>query len=405
MQIRDRTGRCANEVLTRAKVGAGVVGPDELGAEADRARRRGQLHGDLPGPGGQGPVGRHLHLPEGSGARGPAGRRAESKVEDGSWLDRTAGRITFEDYVEGVWWPSRHLEVSTRAGYRSNLDKHFLPYFGAIAMADIRPSTVQRWVTAAVAAGLSARSVVKYHVMLHGVFKRAVRDRVIGYNPCADTELPKVIPAKVRIVAPDDFDRLLAEIPARHEALVLTAIETGLRWGELIALRPRHVDFLRRLIVVEETIVEVSKRHSPTGERMIVKPYPKNDEARTLRVSPALVEILASRISALGLGRDHLLFPSVEKAGGAPMSRNTFRTKVWLPALSRADLGFPVRMHDLRHAHASWLLAGGADLKTVMDRMGHSQIQTTQKYLHSLPDADDTAMAAFQRTRGRRTAR
>jgi hypothetical protein len=199
-----------------------------------------------------------------------AGRRAESKVEDGSWLDRAAGRITFEDYVEGVWWPSRHLEVSTRAGYRSNLDKHFLPYFGAMAMADILPSTVQGWVTAAVAAGLSARSVVKYHVMLHGVFKRAVRDRVIGYNPCADTELPKVIPAKVRIVAPEDFDRLLAEIPARHEALVLTAI------------------------VVEETILEVSKRHSPTGERMIVKPYPKNDEARTLRVSPALVEILAS---------------------------------------------------------------------------------------------------------------
>jgi integrase len=234
------------------------------------------------------------------------------------------------------------------------------------------------------------------------VFKRAVRDRVIGYNPCADTELPKVVPAKVRILAPEDFDQLLAEIPARYEALVLTAIETGLRWGELIALRPRHVDFLRRLLVVEETIVEVARRHSATGERMIVKPYPKDDEARTVRISPSLVEILAARIDALGLGRDDLLFPSMEMAGGAPMSRNTFRTRVWLPALERADLGFHVRMHDLRHAHASWLLAGGADLKTVMDRMGHSQIQTTQKYLHSLPDADDTAIAAFQRTRRRR---
>jgi integrase len=330
-----------------------------------------------------------------------AGRRAESKVEDGSWLDRRAGRITFRDYVEQVWWPSRHLEVSTKAGYRANLDKHFLPYFGAMALADILPSTVQGWVTKAVADGLSARSVVKYHVMLHGVFKRAVRDRVIGHNPSADTELPKVVPAKVRILAPEDFDRLLAEIPARYEALVLTAIETGLRWGELIALRPRHVDFLRRLIVVEATIVEVSKRHSPTGERMIVKPYPKDDKERTVRVSPALAETLAARISALGLGHDDLLFPSVEKAGGCPMSRNTFRTKVWLPALERADLGFHVRIHDLRHSHASWLLAGGADLKTVMDRMGHSQIQTTQKYLHSLPDADDTAIAAFQRTRRR----
>lgn len=334
-----------------------------------------------------------------------AGRRAESKVEDGSWLDRKAGRITFQDYVEQVWWPSRHLEVSTKAGYRANLDRHFLPYFGAIAMADILPSTVQGWVTKAVTDGLSPRSVVKYHVLLHGVFKRAVRDRVIGHNPCADTELPKVVPAKVRILAPEDFDRLLAEIPQRYEALVLTAIETGLRWGELIALRPRHVDFLRRLIVVEETIVEVSKRHSPTGERMLVKPYPKDDEERTVKISPALAETLAARITALGLGRDDLLFPSSEKAGGTAMSRNTFRTKVWLPAVQRADLGFPVRMHDLRHAHASWLLAGGADLKTVMDRMGHSQIQTTQKYLHSLPDADDTAIAAFERTRRRHTGR
>ena len=333
-----------------------------------------------------------------------AARKAEGKVEDGSWIDRTAGRITFADYVEQVWWPCRHLEVSTRAGYRSYLDKHFLPFFGAIAMADVLPSTVQGWVTQAVESGLSARSVVKYHVMLHGIFKRAVRDRVIAYNPCAETELPKVVTKKTRILTPEEFDRLLSVVPARFVPLVLTEIETGLRWGELIALRPRHIDFLRRTVTVEETIVEVSKKVSPTGERMIVKPYPKDDEPRTLTVSPQLLEVLAARIEALGLGRDDLLFPSTETAGGRPLSRNTFRTRVWLPALAAADLGFPVRVHDLRHAHASWLLAGGADLKSVMDRMGHSQIQTTQRYLHSLPDADDKALAAFHRTRNRARA-
>jgi site-specific recombinase XerD len=56
-----------------------------------------------------------------------------------------------------------------------------------------------------------------------------------------------------------------------------------------------------------------------------------------------------------------------------------------------------VRIHDLRHAHASWLLAGGADLKSVMERMGHTQIRTTQKYLHALPDADQRNLAAFTR--------
>lgn len=328
-----------------------------------------------------------------------AGRQAENSLEAGTWIDRVSGRTTFDEYVEKVWWPSRHLEVSTRAGYRSYLDKHFIPYFGEMPMAEILPSTVQGWVTQAVAGGLSARSVVKYHVMLHGVFKRAVRDRVIAYNPCADTELPKVITKRPRILAPAEFERLLACMPTRHLALVLTEIETGLRWGELIALRPRHIDFLRRLISVEDTIVEVSKKISPTGERMIVKPYPKDDEPRVLTVSQELLDVLAARIQTLALSRDDLLFPSTETNGGKPMSRNTFRTRVWLPALEKSGLGFHVRMHDLRHANASWLLAGGADLKAVMDRLGHSQIQTTQRYLHSLPGADEKALVAFQRTR------
>jgi integrase len=327
------------------------------------------------------------------------GRRAESKVESGAWIDRASGRTSFNDYVEKVWWPSRQLEVSTRAGYRSYLDKHFLPFFGEIPMAEILPSTVQAWITKAASGGLSARSVVKYHVMLHGIFKRAARDRVIAYNPCADSELPKVITKKPRILAPDEFERLLACIPARFTVLVLAEIETGLRWGELIALRPRHIDFLRRTITVEDTIVEVSKKLSPTGERMVVKPYPKDDEPRTLVVSQELLDLLAARIRALCLNREDLIFPSTEASGGRPLSRNTFRTRVWLPALEKAELGFHVRMHDLRHAHASWLLAGGADLKSVMDRLGHSQIQTTQRYLHSLPGADEKALAAFQRIR------
>jgi integrase len=330
-----------------------------------------------------------------------AARRAESAVEGGSWFDRTSGKVTFRDYVEQTWWPSRHLELSTKQSYRSYLDRHFLPFFGDLPMAKIMPSTVQAWVTAAVADGLSARSVVKYHVMLHSVFKRAVRDRVIPYNPCAETELPKVVTKKLPTLTPEEFDQLLTMIPERWTPLVLTAIETGLRWGELIALRPRHVDFLRRTISVEETIVELSKKNSPTGERMIVKPYPKNNEPRTVRVGQDLLDLLAARIQHLGLDRDDLLFPSTDIAGGSPVSRNTFRTRVWLPSLQKAKLGHHVRMHDLRHAHASWLLAGGADLKTVMDRMGHSQIQTTQKYLHTLPDADDRALTAFQRTRGR----
>lgn len=330
-----------------------------------------------------------------------AAHRAESRVEGGLWIRPSAGRITFGDYVETVWLPSRHLEVSTLAGYRSYLDRHFLPHFGGVPMVEILPSAVQDWVTNASAEGLSPSSIRKYHVMLHSVFKRAVRDRVLASNPCEGTELPKVIARRSRILTPAEYERLLAEIPERYRLLVVVDIETALRWGELIALRPRHIDALNRAITVEQTIVEVSKRHSPTGERMIVKEYPKDDEPRTMRVSQSLVEAIAEHVERHSLESDDLLFTSTGKRGGNPISRNTFRTRVWVGALERSGLDFKVRIDDLRHAHASWLLAGGADLKAVMERMGHSQIMTTQRYLHTLPDADDKALMAFEAIRAR----
>lgn len=332
-----------------------------------------------------------------------AAQRQDDQLAEGKWLDPAAGKITFREYAEEVWLPSRHLEVSTRAGYLSYLRNHFVPFFGAMTLARIMPSTVQDWVTQAVQQGLSPRSIAKYHVMLHSVFARAVRDRLIAFNPCEDTELPKVVAKKARTLTPEEFARVLAEVPDRFKPLVMTAIETGLRWGELVALRPRHIDSLRRTITVEETIVEVSRKDSPTGERMIAKSYPKDDEPRTLRVSQGLLDVLAARIAELGLARDDLLFPSREIAGGQPLSRATFNTRHWRPAIQRSGVDFDVRMHDLRHAHASWLLAGGADLKTVMERMGHAQIMTTQRYLHTLPDADDKALAAFQSVRHRAT--
>jgi integrase len=79
-----------------------------------------------------------------------------------------------------------------------------------------------------------------------------------------------------------------------------------------------------------------------------------------------------------------------------------FRKQVWKPALTEAELSVNVRIHDLRHAHASWLLAGGADLQVVKERLGHASIATTEKYLHTLDDADETALDAFAKIRNRK---
>jgi integrase len=314
-----------------------------------------------------------------------AARREEARVRDGAWHDHSRGQVTFAEYVETVWLPSKHVETSTLAAYRSYLDKHFIPTFGPRPMGKILPSEIQRWVSTATDHGLSAASVRKYHTMLQSIFERALRDRVVTFNPCAHTELPKVIKTKARTLTPAEYDAILTALPAQHRLMIETAINTGLRWGELIALKPRHLDLNKRTLSVEETLVEVSIKNSPTGARMLTKPYPKDNEARTLALPADLVDQLADWITTRHLDPDDLLFATRD---GTPISRNTFRTRVWLPAIKASGVDYDVRVHDLRHAHASWLLAGGSDLKSVMDRMGHAQITTTQKYLHTLPDAD-----------------
>ena len=136
-----------------------------------------------------------------------AANREEAKVREGAWHDHSRGQVTFAEYVETVWLPSKQVETSTLAAYRSYLDKHFIPVFGRRPMGKILPSEVQRWVTTATENGLSAASVGKYHTMLHSVFERALVDRVVTFNPCAHTELPKRVKKKARTLTPERVRR------------------------------------------------------------------------------------------------------------------------------------------------------------------------------------------------------
>jgi len=145
-----------------------------------------------------------------------AGNREEANVGQGTWHDHSRGQVTFAEYVETVWLPSKQVETTTLAAYRSYLDKHFIPVFGRRAMGKILPSEVQRWVTTATENGLSAASVGKYHTMLSSVFERALVDRVVTFNPCAHTELPKRVKKKSRTLTPDEYDTILAALPAQH---------------------------------------------------------------------------------------------------------------------------------------------------------------------------------------------
>jgi len=237
-------------------------GTDGLDQSPRHRRRRQTLRRLLPRPRRPPTLRRHLlHCR----AAERAANREEAKVREGAWHDHSRGQVTSADYVETVWLPSKHVETSTLTAHRSYLDKHFIPTFGRRPMSKILPSEVQRWVTTATENGLSAASVGKYHTMLQSVFERALVDRVVTFNPCAHTELPNRVKKKARTLTPEEYDAILNALPHQHRLMVETGNTTGMRWGELIALKPRHLDLTIGRLAVEETIVEVSIKNSPTG--------------------------------------------------------------------------------------------------------------------------------------------
>jgi len=399
-------------------------------------------------------------------------QRAEALLAEGRLGDPRRGRQAFQRYVEDEWLPNHVMEPTTRESYTYSLGKHILPHFGRMRMVEIIPAHVREWVLKLHEQGVSP-AVIKYNKMiLSGIFTTALNDQVTFLHPCKGVKTPTVPVRPRRIVTPEQFNLIHQALPDdATRLLVETAVESGLRWGELTELRVKDLDFSTRILTVSRAVVEIDPKYHPQAKRFLVKDYPKDKEYRRLRLSEHIVDALRGHAKRHGLGSRDLLFSHREQHAGTalqglpdpgklgltdpndagrqyrhgtlsaysagrcrcrhckdayaiyrakrraagrddprqPRTRDTdghiprqwFRTGVWAPARHAAGLDFPVRVHDLRHAHASWLLAGGADLQVVKERLGHGSIATTEKYLHSLPNADQTALDALARIRGR----
>jgi len=408
-----------------------------------------------------------------------AWQRAEALVESGRLGDLRRGRQTFRHYVETVWLPAHQIEASTRERYTYMIGKHLMPEFGAMRMIDILPEHIRDWIASQKEIGLSASTIAGNKTILSAIFTTALNDQVVFLHPCAAVKTPTVARKPRVIVTPEQYDAIHQALPGTTTRLMVeTAIESGLRWGELTELRPADLDLHSRMLTVSRAVTETT---APAhGTRFAVKAYPKDKEYRRLKLSAAVCDALRDHIANHKLDRADLLFPFAlldantgrtsanttparetaeateptgrtepndlgrtyphgtltaytlgkcrcahcktafatyradRRAAGKDDPRGTrivntdghvprrwFRHHIWTSATAAAQLAHTVRFHDLRHAHASWLLAGGADIQTVKARLGHGSLRTTEKYLHTLPDTDNTALDALQRIRNR----
>lgn len=273
-------------------------------------------------------------------------------------------------YVE----QERGRKASTLADYRSVVHAHLLPAFGDQPLERITEETIERWVAVKLHEGeLSRRSVQKMVVLLNGIFKRARKVWKLPRNPVADIERPTA-PKRtdIEFFSPEEVHALVrAAGDEQDEALFLTAAMTGLRMGEVLALRWGDVDFAAQTVRVTASYT-VGKLGTPKSG--LGRAVPLVDE-----VAQALARLAARQRFT---GPDDLVFAGQQ---GGFLDGSALRRR-YKKARDAAGLR-PLRFHDLRHTFGSVAIRT-ADPRELQEWMGHSDFSTTQIYMHYCPRAD-----------------
>ncbi|MHB8491507.1 MAG: tyrosine-type recombinase/integrase [Solirubrobacteraceae bacterium] len=294
----------------------------------------------------------------------------------------------------------RALKPSTLRGYRSIVDAYLCPAFGAMLIEEITHADVERFRRGleSVArrrkeardeqsasdhepapASLANETRNRIMTLLHGIFVHACKVYGLSANPVSGVERhPARLSGDLEVFSPEEVGMLVRAAASEQDgAIFLTAAFTGLRRGELLALRWRDVDFDGAAIRV---------RASYAGGALT---SPKSGKVRSVPMAPdvaAVLKRLATRQSFTG--GDEIVFGA--EAGGH-LDASALRRR-YVRAVRQAGLR-PLRFHDLRHTFGTRMIAK-ADIRRVQEWMGHADVQTTMRYLHYAPREEDARLVA-----------
>jgi len=316
------------------------------------------------------------------GPRKKEADRALSEVMDainkGTYRDLP--KMTFQAYAEE--WLRDYCETavrpSTRSEYTNWIRKHLIPFFGHMQLSDITPGDVQDYITEKVRERrLKGKSINNSLVVLKRMLRIAVRKGYLRSNPAQEVEKAQVEDPETRALKPEQVRRLLYNVSEAFYPFFLTAVMTGMRLGELLALKWTDIDFERGVVHVRRSVwrgkfgkpkSKRSKRTIPLGQRVL-----ETLRAHRLKVPPNDLD---------------LVFPSQK---GTPLDPANMRRREFLPALERA--GLPrITFHELRHTCISILMDLGVNPLYVKAKAGHSSITTTlDVYGHLLTGSESVA--------------
>jgi integrase len=323
----------------------------------------------------------------------------QHELNTGSYVEPS--NLSLGQFLER-WLDHAQTKVSakTHERYGEIVRKHLAPALGHIPLEKLRPLHIQSYYDEALksgrkngSGGLSAQTVLHHHRVLHGALRQALRWQMLARNPAEAVQPPRPERAAIRVLSEDETTTLLGVAkPTRLYGPVLLAVATGMRRGEILALRWEDVDLAAAKLVVTRTLEQ-------TRAGLSFKQPETAKSRRVVALGPLVVEALRSHRAAqaqerLRLGAafidSGLVFPH---ADGRPWEPDGF-TETFL-AFARKHGFAGLRFHDLRHTHATQLLRHGMHPKIVSERLGHSTIGITlDTYSHVLPDMQEEAARA-----------
>ncbi|MCB0912262.1 MAG: tyrosine-type recombinase/integrase family protein [Propionibacteriaceae bacterium] len=333
----------------------------------------------------------------------------EGAKTTGGYVDPARGRVKLGPWADDWLAGKTNLTPKTRDRYENAIRVHVKPRWGDFAIGKITHSEVQLWIAGI---QLAPASVRKIHRVFSQVLATAVRDGRISRNVAENISLPRVHTTEKRFLTHTQVEDMARLVGPDWDLLVRFLAYTGLRWGEVAALRVGRVDLERRRVIVAESVSPI--------KGVLTWGATKGHERREVAIPQFLIADLAAAIR--GKAADDLVF--VGPRGGV-LRAQTFQRAALVPAAEEMGLcirkvkdGQPVSVHrggvdipvftkhfhphEFRHTAASLAIAAGADVKVVQRMLGHkSATMTLDLYGHLFADRLDTvadAMDAARRT-------
>lgn len=310
-------------------------------------------------------------------------REVERDEYDGISLDPRPGRQALNDYFD-AWLErrivkGRPLAESTKYEYRKLWRRHVSNTLGRSPIRSVSIQAVNEWHDT-VTREHGASQAAKAYRTLRAVMKTAEADQIIRQCPCRIRGGGQEHVEERPLVETSLVLQLADAIDERYRCVVLLAAFAGLRTGESLGLRRRHVNVLHGTLDVVGQSQEIPK------QRFVDRT--KSDAGRrTLKIKSLLPELETHLDKFVGADADALLFTN---PFGTPLKRSELSDS-WLAALATVDAPAGLRLHDLRHHAATQAARSGLTLKELMARIGHATPHAALRYQHAALERDEVA--------------